>query len=137
MPVTITWDAMQGRQWKGFVESVPLQVVPLGTRQVGEVVCTIDNPDLTLIPGTNVNAEIRSKVAENTLTVAKEVIRRQGSDTGVFTLDGSKLAWRPVRVGISSVTRVQIIEGLKEGDPVALPVEKAIKSGDEVKPVFQ
>ena len=78
MPVTITWDAMQGRQWKGFVESVPLQVVPLGTRQVGEVVCTIDNPDLTLIPGTNVNAEIRSKVAENTLTVAKEVIRRQG-----------------------------------------------------------
>jgi HlyD family secretion protein len=137
MPVTITWDAMQGRQWKGFVESVPLQVVALGTRQVGEVVCTIDNPDLTLIPGTNVNAEIRSKVAANTLTVPKEVIRRQGSDTGVFTLDGNKLAWRPVRVGVSSVTRVQIVEGLKEGDPVALPVEKAIKSGDEVKPVFQ
>ena len=53
MPVTITWDALPGRQWKGFVESTPLQVVPLGTRQVGEVICTIDNPDLTLIPGTN------------------------------------------------------------------------------------
>jgi HlyD family secretion protein len=136
MPVTITWDAMHNRQWKGFVEKVPLQVVPLGTRQVGEVICTIDNPDLTLIPGTNVNAEIRSKVAENAITVPKEVIRRQGSQIGVFSLDGDKLAWRPVRTGISSVTRVQIVEGLKEGDPVALPVERTLKAGEEVRAAF-
>jgi HlyD family secretion protein len=136
MPVTITWDAMPGRQWKGFVESVPLQVVPLGTRQVGEVICTIDNPDLTLIPGTNVNAEIRSKVAENALVVPKEVIRRQGSHIGVFTLDGDKLAWRVVRTGVSSVTRVQVTDGLKEGDPVALQVERTLKAGEEVRAVF-
>ena len=136
MPVTITWDAMPGRQWKGFVESIPLQVIALGTRQVGEVICTIDNPDLTLVPGTNINAEIRSKVAENTIGVPKEVIRRQGTQTGVFLLDGGKIAWRPVRVGISSVTRVQILEGLKEGEAVALPIDKAIKVGDEVKPIF-
>jgi HlyD family secretion protein len=137
MPVTITWDAMPGRQWKGFVESVPLQVVPLGTRQVGEVICTIDNPDLTLIPGTNVNAEIRSKVAENALVVPKEVIRRQGSQIGVFTLDGDKLAWRVVRTGVSSVTRVQVTDGLKEGDPVALQVERTLKAGEAVRAVFQ
>ena len=136
MPVTITWDALPGREWKGFVESVPLQVVPLGTRQVGEVICTIDNPDLSLIPGTNINAEIRSKAAENALVVPKEVIRRQGSETGVFILERTKLVWRPVRTGITSVTRVQILEGLQEGDQVALPVERAIKAGDEVKPVF-
>jgi HlyD family secretion protein len=136
MPVRITWDAMAGREWKGFVENVPLQVVPLGTRQVGEVICTIDNPDLTLIPGTNVNAEIRSSVAENAVTVPKEVLRRQGTETGVFVLDGSKLAWRPVRVGVSSVTRVQITQGLKEGEAVALPVDRPIKAGDEVKATF-
>ena len=67
----------------------------------------------------------------------KEVIRRQGSETGVFILDGTKLVWRPVRTGITSVTRVQILEGLQEGDQVALPVERAIKAGDEVKPVFR
>jgi HlyD family secretion protein len=136
MPVTITWDALPGREWKGFVESVPLQVVPLGTRQVGEVICTIDNPDLSLIPGTNINAEIRSQAAENALVVPKEVIRRQGSETGVFLLDRTKLVWRPVRTGITSVTRVQILEGLQEGDQVALPVDRAVKAGDEVKPVF-
>jgi HlyD family secretion protein len=137
MPVTITWDAMPDRKWKGFVESAPLQVIPLGTRQVGEVIATIDNPDLTLIPGTNINAEIVSKTAENALVVPKEAIRRQGADTGVFILDGDKLAWRPVKTGIASVTRVQILEGLREGDLVALPVERTIKAGDEVKPLIQ
>lgn len=132
MPVRITWDAMAGREWKGFVETLPLQVVPLGTRQVGEVICTIDNPDLTLIPGTNINAEILSSTAENAIAVPKEVLRRQGTETGVFVLDGDKLAWRPVRTGVSSVTRVQITQGLKEGEAVALPVERPIKAGDEV-----
>jgi RND family efflux transporter MFP subunit len=136
MPVRITWDALPGREWKGFVENVPLQVIPLGTRQVGEVICTIDNPDLTLIPGTNVNAEIRSSVAENAITVPKEVLRRQGAETGVFVLEGDRLAWRPVRVGVSSVTRVQITQGLKEGEAVALPVDRPIEAGDEVKATF-
>jgi HlyD family secretion protein len=127
---------MPDREWKGFVETVPLQVVPLGTRQVGEVICTIDNPDLTLIPGTNINAEIRSSTAENAITAPKEAIRRQGTETGVFVLEGSKVAWRPVRTGIASVTRVQITQGLKEGEAVALPVERPIKAGDEVTPTF-
>jgi HlyD family secretion protein len=136
MPVRITWDAMPGREWKGFVESVPLQVVPLGTRQVGEVLCTIDNPDLTLIPGTNINAEIISSTVENAVTVPKEALRRQGSDTGVFVLaEGNRLAWRAVKPGVSSVTRVQIVSGLKAGEAVALPVERPIKAGDEVRPI--
>ena len=51
-------------------------------------------------------------------------------------LNGDKLVWRPVRVGVSSVTRVQITEGLKEGEAVALPVDRPIKAGDEVKATF-
>ena len=136
MPVRITWDAMPGREWKGFVESVPLQVVPLGTRQVGEVLCTIDNPDLTLIPGTNINAEILSNTVENAVTVPKEALRRQGSETGVFVLaEGNRLAWRAVKPGVSSVTRVQIVSGLRPGESVALPVERPVKPGDEVRPI--
>jgi multidrug resistance efflux pump len=136
MPVTITWDALPGRQWKGTVERVPLQVVPLGTRQVGEVICTIENPDLSLIPGTNINAEIRSAVVENAVTLPKEALRREGEQTGVLKLEGGKVVWRKVLIGVSSVTRVQILEGVNEGDAVALPVDRQLKSGDEVMPVF-
>jgi HlyD family secretion protein len=136
MPVTITWDALPGREWKGTVEKAPLQVVALGTRQVGEVICTIENPDLSLIPGTNINAEIRSAVVQNAVTLPKEALRRQGEDTGVMKLESNRIVWRKVRLGASSVTKVQILEGVAEGDAVALPVDRQLKSGDQVTPVF-
>ncbi|MEO7146014.1 MAG: efflux RND transporter periplasmic adaptor subunit, partial [Bryobacteraceae bacterium] len=71
MPVVITWDALPGRQWSGTVEKLPTQIVALGTRQVGEVGCIIGNPGNDLLPGTNVNVEIRSKVVPDALTLPK------------------------------------------------------------------
>jgi HlyD family secretion protein len=137
MPVTITWDALPGRQWKGTVERTPTQIVTLGTRQVGEVTCMIDNPDLTLIPGTNVNAEIRSNVVPHAVTIPKEALRRQGNQPGVYKLDTKYIRWQPVTVGVSSVTRIQITHGLAEGDAVALPVEAQLQNNQEVRPLYQ
>jgi HlyD family secretion protein len=137
MPVTITWDALAGRQWKGTVEKLPTQIVPLGTRQVGEVICVIENPDLTLVPGTNVNAEIRSQVVENALAIPKEAIRREGTQSGVLELQDKRVVWHPVKLGTASVSRVQVIEGLSEGDFVAMPVDRPLKTNDAVRPQYR
>lgn len=137
MPVTITWDAMPGRTWKGVVEKLPTQVVPLGTRNVGEVNCVIQNPDRDLLPGTNINAEIQSKVAPNALVIPKEALRREGSQTGVYLLGpDERIQWRPVQIGASSLTRAQITSGLSDGDSVALPSEKPLKPGAKVDPIY-
>jgi len=133
MPVKITWDALPAREWAGTVESVPLQIVSVGTRQVGEVICLISNEDLSLIAGTNVNAEIRSKAVDGALVVPKEVLRREGNETGVLTIVGDRLVWQKIRVGVASVTHVQVLEGLAESDRVLLPVEAAVKAGDQVR----
>ncbi|MEJ7608120.1 MAG: efflux RND transporter periplasmic adaptor subunit [Bryobacteraceae bacterium] len=133
MPVSISWDALPGREWKGQVDGLPLQVVPVGTRQVGEVICLIANPDLSLIPGTNVNAEIRSKTVTNALTIPREVLRREGADTGVFKLQDNRVVFQKVTSGVASVTRVQITEGLADSDRVVLPVDVTLKSGDKVR----
>jgi HlyD family secretion protein len=135
MPVTITWDALADRKWNGKVEKTPTQIVALGARQVGEVVCTIENPNLDLLPGTNVNAEIRSESVENAVTIPKEAIRRELGQDGVFVLEGDHLAWRKVTVGVSNTTRTQVKE-LKEGDLVALPSEKPVRDGMAVRPVL-
>lgn len=134
MPVTITWDALTGRQWKGVVDKAATQIVALGTRQVGEVTCLIDNTDSSLLPGTNINASIESQVLDNVLTVPKEAIRQEGKQPGVYVLDGSVVRWRPIKLGISSVTRAQILEGVKEGDRVALPTETPLHDGSPVTP---
>jgi HlyD family secretion protein len=135
MPVTITWDAIPGREWKGSVDKMPTAVVPLGTRQVGEVSCVIDNPDHDLLPGTNVNAEIRSKVAENVLSIPKSAVRRENGRTGVFVLDGDRVRWRIVKLGTASAARAEVT-GLNEGQSVALPSDRALKDGMLVTAVY-
>ena len=135
MAVTITWDALPGRQWKGTVDRTPTQIVANGSRQVGEVICLIQNPDMDLLPGTNVNADIKSESVENALTIPKEAVRRESNQTGVFTLDGDRIVWRKITLNVNNTTRTQV-EGLKDGDPVALPTEKPLKAGMQVKPIF-
>jgi len=135
-PVTITWDAVPDRQWKGAVDRLPTQIVALGTRQVGEVGCVIENPDNDLLPGTNINAEIVSSAVKLALTVPRSALRREGSENGVLALAGDHLEWRPVKLGVSSYTKVEVLSGLNDGDSIALPNEKPIKSGTKVSPVY-
>jgi HlyD family secretion protein len=131
-PVTITWDALPGRQWHGQVDKRPVAVQALGSRQVGEVVCSIVNEGRALIPGTNVNAEIRTAVVENALAIPKETLRHDAQGDYVFALKGDTIARRAVRKGASSLTMVQVVEGLSDTDAVALPSDKPLKVGDRV-----
>jgi HlyD family secretion protein len=135
--VNITWDALPGHQWKGEVDKLPTQIVPLGTRQVGEVGCVIENPQRDLIPNANINAEIQATVVQKALAVPKEAIRREGSETGVFLLQGDRLVWRKIGLGVSNYTKSQVISGLSDGDAVALPTERPLKNGAKVAPVYQ
>lgn len=135
-PVVITWDALPGRQWKGVVEKMPSQVVALNSRQVGEVLCTIENPDLQLAANSNVNAEIRSETIENGLTIPKEALRHEANQAGVFLLQTDRVAWRKVKLGASSVTRSLVLEGLAAGDSVALPTERPLRDGAVIQPVY-
>jgi HlyD family secretion protein len=131
-PVAITWDALPGRQWQGRVEKKPTTIQALGSRQVGEVVCSIDNSGRALIPGTNVNAEIRTAVAEGALVIPKETLRHDAQGDYVYTLKDGTLERRAVKKGIAGITLVQIADGLSEGEGVAMPGDVSIKAGDKV-----
>ena len=135
-PVIITWDALSGKQWHGTVERKPASIQPLGSRQVGEVICSIENPNRELIPGANVNAEIRTAVVGGALVIPKETLRHDAQGDYVFALNGDTVARRPVKKGASSVTEIQVVEGLAEGDVVALPSDVPLKPGDRVAPAM-
>ncbi len=137
LPVTLTWDALPDREWQGTIERVPTEIVAYGTRQVGEVIALIDDAGgNSLPPGANVNVVIRAQVAENALTIPKEALRRNEGTVGVYLLNNSGVTWRPIQVGTSSVTHVEVVNGLSEGDAVALPSEASLTDGAGVSPVF-
>jgi len=131
-PVTITWQALPGKQWIGTVEKKPTAIEALGSRQVGQVICEIANPERLLIPGTNVDATIRTGVVDGALTIPKETLRHDAGGDYVFLLKGDAIEQRAVKTGNSSVTRIQVTEGLAEGDAVAMPSDTPLKSGMKV-----
>ena len=135
MQVSITWDALPGRKWQGSVDRTPTEIVTMGARQVGEVLCNIENPDMDLLPGTNVNAVILSETVENAITIPKEAVYRQQGPAGIYLLEGDHVRWRAITQGVNNTTRTQVKE-LKEGDAVALPSEKPLKDGMTVEPVL-
>jgi len=136
-PVTITWQALAGRKWQGKVERKPSSIEALGSRQVGQVVCIIENPGRELIPGTNVDAEIRTAVVDNALVIPRETLRHDAGGDYVLTLGGETVERRAVKTGNSSVTLVQVTEGLADGDCVALPSDTPVKAGDRVKAMVE
>ncbi|HWQ03408.1 MAG TPA: efflux RND transporter periplasmic adaptor subunit [Candidatus Nitrosotenuis sp.] len=135
--VEITWDALPGRSWPGRTENVPASVVTRGSRSVGEVLCTVENAKIELLPNTNVNVVIRIKERAGVLTVPRGAVRGEGTARYVFILDGSTLRRRDVKLGMAGTAKFEVLEGLKEGDRIALPGEAELKDGLAVKAVEQ
>jgi len=134
--VTIRWEALPGKQWLGHVERKAAEIQTLGTRQVGEVLCTIENPGHDLIPGSNVDAEIRTAVVDNALVIPKEALRHDSNGDFVLRLSGGSVQRLSVKTGNSTVTLIQIVDSLSPGDAVAMPSETALNPGVKVAPVF-
>ncbi len=136
MPVKVTWDATPDRTWDAVVDKLPTQITPLNSRQVGEVVCTLSDQAAVLTPGANINAEVVSREVASALAIPKAALRREGTVTGVLVLKApeNRLEWRPVQVGISSITHAEITVGLRDGDLVALPGEPTAVAGELVVP---
>jgi HlyD family secretion protein len=134
-PVAIRWEALAGKEWQGHVDRKPVAIQALGSRSVGEVLCAIENPGRNLAPGANVDAEIRTAVVDNALVIPKETLRRDTAGDYVLALAGDTVQRRAVKTGNSTVTLVQIVEGLGEGDAVAMPTETTLQPGGRVTPV--
>ena len=135
--VEIRWDAIPGRVWEGTLTSLPTVVTTVGTRTVGEIVCQIPNPDRKLLPNVNVNVNIVTAQHSNALTVARESVRELDGKRFVYVIADDKLRSREVQTGITSLTRVEVTQGLNAGETVVMGAlgSQPLHSGLDVKVV--
>ena len=127
--VEITWEALPDRTWNGLVDQLPKTIVARGTRNVGEVLCSVDNKTGELLPNTNVNVRIRTAQRENTLTLSRAAVRGDGNARYVFVVEQDRLRKRDVKVGIPNATDYEILSGITENDVVALPGASEFQEG--------
>jgi HlyD family secretion protein len=139
-PVRITWDALPNRSWLGKTEIIPKQVVARGSRSVGEMLCSVDNEKLELLPNINVNIRINSKERKNVLAIPRGAVESEGGRRFVYVVKDNqlsvskkKLEKREIRVGIADATSYEVISGLQEGEMVALPGDVEPRDGMLVK----
>ena len=139
LPVKITWDALPNRTWPGRTEMTPKQVVPHGSRSVGELLCSVENTKLELLPNTNVNVRINSRERLNVLAVPRGSVETLGGQSFVFVVKDSVgksvLEKHAIQVGIADATNYEIVSGLTMEDTVALPGDADFRDGMSVKVV--
>lgn len=135
LPVEITWDGLPEYTWSGRTETVPKQVTMQGPRSVGEVLCSVENRNLKLIPNLNVDVRIEWSQRQNVLVVPRGAVHTEGQQHFVFVVNDDTLHRQAVQLGISDPTVFEIVSGLKEGQQVALSGEITLRDGMTVHPV--
>jgi HlyD family secretion protein len=125
--VEILWDAHPDRVWNGRTEVLPKQVVTRGTRSVGELLCSVTNDRLDLLPNTTVDVRIHVSERPAALVVPRGAVYIEGDKRFVFRVEDNRLHRRLIKVGIANPTKIEVLSGLSQGDMVALPGEVSLK----------
>jgi RND family efflux transporter MFP subunit len=131
--VVVTWDALPGRTWTGKTEILPRQVVALGARSVGELLCTIANQGTELIPNTTVDVRIEINERADVMAVPRGAVQVDGTHRYVYRFDGSRLHRTEIRVGLSNATQFEVLSGINEGDVLALPGDTPLRDNMAVR----
>jgi HlyD family secretion protein len=133
-PVGVTWDAIPGKTWHGEITQMPYTVTTYGTRNVGQVLCAVENDDARLLPNINVTVNVSIADKKDVLTVAREALHDDESGRFVYVIKDGRLDRQPVEPGIANNTRIEITKGLDPGELVAL---NTLNATDVLRPGLQ
>ncbi len=119
-PIKIVWDAKLGRTWRGHIARVPSTIITYGTRNVGEVLISVEDSDGALLPNTNVTVTVTTQHEVNVLSIPREALHTENGQDFVYVFRSGIIHRTPVKLGTINLTQVGIAQGLKEHDVVAL-----------------
>ncbi len=119
-PVSIVWDAKPDMKFHGSITRLPSNIITYGTRNVGEVLVSVEDANGVLLPNTNVVVTVTTHEVHNALTVPREALHVEGGRDYVYVVSRGNLHRVPVEVGALNLTVVQIVKGLQEHTVVAL-----------------
>lgn len=134
--VIIDVDAYPNATFHGVIS----QIAPAAREEQGvkifDVEIDITDSDARLMPGMTANIEIQGDHRESVVTIPVEASFKKDGRYIVYVFDGSENepVEREVVTGISTISKLEIVEGLSEGEEVALydpEIENAELSEDE------
>jgi HlyD family secretion protein len=131
--VVIQWDGRPRESWGGSVVKIPSQVVPRGTRSVGEVLCSLQDPSGVLIPNLNVDVEIRNPDGATVPALERDAVFSDDKGHYVWVMRDGRASRVVVETGKSNSRMIEIVRGLSIGDEVVLPGNNPIRMGAKIR----
>ena len=124
-PARIRVETFKDKSFSGRVT----QISPMGVEKDNvtnfEVRVSIDNADKTLKANMTANAEIVLEEHENALLIPESAVTYDAQKQAFVDVvaPGAKNSRRrtPVKLGVGNGTKIQVLEGLKQGDKIVLP----------------
>jgi HlyD family secretion protein len=128
---SISADAFPGERFAGAVSLMSPSLDPVSRRASLEI--EIDNASGRLLPNLFARAEVTIGKLEKTLVIPKTAIVQAAGGNRVYRLrDGRAEAVQP-KLGPTDGERVAVLEGLAEGDQVAISGVSALADGAAVR----
>lgn len=128
--------AIPGKTWQGSVDYI-YPGIDSATRTL-KVRLRLDNPAALLKPNMYASVRIGTGAPREALSIPREALIRTGDGARVIVALGEgKFVPRTVRAGMESGERVEIVEGLKEGEQVVTSGQFLIDSETSLRAGLQ
>ncbi len=124
-------DAYPGEQFTGRVARVAPVLDP--ATRTAEMEIEIPNPDARLRPGMYARVRLTSAKKADALVVPKAAVVDAQGRKGVFLVQDNQAVFRAVTLGLEEPNRVEITDGLNEGDAVVTTGASALRDGVRVQ----
>jgi HlyD family secretion protein len=129
----VTVDTLPGEPMNGMVKEV-LPVSGSDNRSV-PVRIRLEPDGARLMPGAMAKADLELSGSENALVVPVDALRNEGNVTFVYIIVDNKAQRHNLTLGATEGSYVQVLSGLKPGDPVILSGSTSLQSGAPVQVV--
>jgi membrane fusion protein, multidrug efflux system len=126
-------DAFPGEQFTGQVSRVAPVFDPATRTAPMEI--EVPNPGFRLKPGMYARVRLTVDRRQNALTVPRGAIADIEGKRGVFMLENGVARFHEVKTGLQDNERVEILEGLNEGQRVVTVGTLALRDGDRISVV--
>jgi RND family efflux transporter MFP subunit len=94
----------------------------------------VPNPKLLLIPGMYAEVDLRLEDRPHVLSIPVAAADMTSSEPHVYKVADNTVEIVPVKLGLETSNRVEVVSGLQEGEEVVVGPRAGLKVGDKVKP---
>lgn len=128
---SVTVDAYPGEEFSGRVARVAPVLDP--ATRTAEMEVEIVNPTGRLKPGMYARVRMTSARKANALVVPKAAVVDAQGRKGVYMVQKNQAVFRAVSLGLEEPDRIEVTDGLNEGDAVVTTGASALRDGARVQ----